>query len=252
MPLPTSATDGSCAIRWGVGQRDHARRVGRALADADDSAEAALGEGLLVEHRDGDLARRGGGHGLDRVGERLRGEQVGRGVDEVAGVGRGAEPMMAARVDGGLDRLALAQGRHDGDLRAGRGRRGLLGGSLRRRARRHLGGGGVEGVAPGIRTVGDGGERASSAAGSATATVALVATERRAAPAAARSTSAVTSCGGPAEAGERRPAVAATPGTATTRSDLARLALGLRAARTAARCFAAAARQAVAGGQGGA
>ncbi|EAP98769.1 hypothetical protein JNB_01335 [Janibacter sp. HTCC2649] len=135
----------------GVGHRHDARRVDRALADADDAAEAALGEGLLVEDRDGDLARGCRSDGLDAVDEGLRGEQVRRGVDEVAGeVASGADDGCA--LDGGLDPLALAERRDDRDLGPTRNRH-LLGLGLA--PDRRLGGGRIEAVAAGIRTVGD-------------------------------------------------------------------------------------------------
>ena len=137
MPLPTSAR---CLRRLGraVVEPDQPRRAGRALADADDAAVAALGQRLLVQHRGLDAgALDVGDH---RVGER-RGRQVaGGGVDQVAGgVHAGADRLGPG---GGLaDRLLARVGAEHGDRarpgpwrpwRCGRG----AGRSRRRRAGR--------------------------------------------------------------------------------------------------------------------
>ena len=72
MPLPTSTT--CLALREPFGglvvDLHEPRRRGGALADADDAAEAALGELLLVEHGGLQAGGLGGGDGL--LGQPLR------------------------------------------------------------------------------------------------------------------------------------------------------------------------------------
>ena len=65
MPLPTSASE-ALALAGAQVSVDDPRRVDRTLPDADDAAEAALGERLLVEHLHRDLGRGGGRALLDR------------------------------------------------------------------------------------------------------------------------------------------------------------------------------------------
>ena len=60
MPLPTSAIF-LRAPGAGVGQPDQPRRAGRALADGEDAAVAALGQRLLVEDLDGQPGLLAGG-----------------------------------------------------------------------------------------------------------------------------------------------------------------------------------------------
>ena len=126
-----------------VGEGDDARRAAAALADADDAAEAALEQGLVVEHLDLELAGGGLGHLLHLLGEGLRVEQVGRGVDEVAGPGdvaRDGRGRLEDLLGGGL---AVERG-EDGDL------------PLLLLARRGLVRG--EGVVTGQRALADGGQ----------------------------------------------------------------------------------------------
>ena len=96
-----------------VRELDQARRMDRALTDAEDAAVAALGERLLVEHLDLDavLLARGRGDG----GEGLGGEVVRRGVDQVAG----AVDLLGQRdraVGGGLVGLVTRLGAEQRDL----------------------------------------------------------------------------------------------------------------------------------------
>ena len=82
MPLPDQRQRlGGLGV--GVGEADQARRVDRALADADDAAVAAVGERLLVQHLDaqpGRAAATRSAISANSAGHR----SDGRGVDQVA------------------------------------------------------------------------------------------------------------------------------------------------------------------------
>ena len=104
-----------------VGQAHEARSVGRAAADGEDAAVAAVGESLLVEHLDVD---REAGSSLDGMLGEVSRHEVGRGgVDQIAGA-----------VDGCCQRAAATQsGQRCGVLGVGDLDRQTTHGSLLRR-----------------------------------------------------------------------------------------------------------------------
>ena len=114
MPLPTSTTWRGLARRLFGGlvvELHEARRGGGGLADADDAAEAALGELLLVEDGGLEPGRLGGGDGL--LGQPGRGLDVGGHARQQPGLPAGAGDRHGPTQPGGPVLVVLGQAEHD-------------------------------------------------------------------------------------------------------------------------------------------